>query len=105
MHFTLEDIVRQFDSATFARGERYARDGMVVDVDFVDNMITGEVEGSYQNVYKLTIYLESRRSGLVFDSDCSCPIGGDCKHVVAVLLCALQELDTAPKDGLPPVAE
>ncbi len=105
MHFTLQDIVRQFDSATFARGERYARDGMVVDLDFVDNMITGEVEGSYQNVYEQTIYLESGRSGLVFDSDCSCPVGGDCKHVVAVLLCALQELDAAAKDGLPPVAE
>ena len=105
MHYTLEDIVRQFDSATFARGERYARQGMVVDVDFFDSMITGEVEGSYNNVYEQTIFVEAGRHGIRFDSDCSCPVGGACKHVVAVLLHGLEQRKAGARDGLPPVAE
>ncbi|QOY95129.1 helicase [Massilia sp. UMI-21] len=106
MQFTLEDIVRQFDPTTFARGERYASEGRVIAADVFDKMITGEVEGSGYQVYRQTIFVEADRRGVVrFDSECSCPMFGHCKHVVAVLLVALQEIDPAATHGLSPAAE
>ncbi|MFC0253631.1 DEAD/DEAH box helicase [Massilia consociata] len=105
MYFTLEDIVRQFDPTTFARGERYAREDMVINVEFFDNVIEGEVEGSQNNVYQQTIVVEAGRHGVRFDSECSCPMEADCKHVVAVLLAGLQAFEADATDGLPPAAE
>lgn len=45
MNFTIEDIVLQFDPATFARGEAYARPGMVIDTLRGSDVIEGEADG------------------------------------------------------------
>jgi superfamily II DNA or RNA helicase len=108
MEFTREDVQRQFDSGTFARGEAYARKGNVIDVGVDDDAIDGEVEGSNHAVYQQTIYLKAGRHGVAFVGACSCPMGHNCKHVVAVLLASLELAEAAstmPGMALPLQAE
>ncbi|MCD6578895.1 SWIM zinc finger family protein [bacterium] len=66
----------------YERGVDYFESGMIKKVIELDNIIKAEVEGSSFNSYKVKI---------IFDDDkihysCSCPFGGVCKHIVAVLL-------------------
>jgi len=107
MKFTLDDIVRQFNPATFARGEAYARNGNVFGVDRHGDRIDGEVGGSGDRVYLQTIHLKAGRRGVEFHGDCSCPMDHNCKHVVAVLLASLEQGEDAPAatSALPAVAE
>ncbi|WP_040787612.1 DEAD/DEAH box helicase [Massilia niastensis] len=96
MHFTPEDLVRQFDPATFARGEGYARKGMVVSVRREGDRFHGEVSGSGANVYQQSIRLAAGRHGLKVEGSCSCPMSYNCKHVVAVLLASLKQAERLP---------
>ena len=66
MEFTHDDIRRQFDPGTFARGEEYVRKGRVIsiDIEFPDTL-HGEVEGSGGKTYRQ----EMRVRG-----DWSCPM-------------------------------
>ncbi|WP_311222258.1 MULTISPECIES: DEAD/DEAH box helicase [unclassified Acidovorax] len=51
-------------------------------------VIEGEVEGSAGAPYSTRVVLEVDTTGRVlrFDGDCSCPVGVDCKHSVALAL-------------------
>jgi superfamily II DNA or RNA helicase len=91
MEFTRDDITRQFDPGTFARGEAYARKGMVIEIALEGDRIYGEVEGSGDNRYRQTIRVKSGKGGVRFSGDCSCPMTHNCKHVVAVLLTELEQ--------------
>jgi superfamily II DNA or RNA helicase len=96
MHFARADIVFQFDPGTFARGEAYARDGMVIDLRQEGDRIIGKVGGSGGSVYQQRIHLAPSPRGVRFDGDCSCPMSHNCKHVVAVLLDSLKRAGSAP---------
>jgi uncharacterized Zn finger protein len=81
-----EAAVRQrATDTTFERGYDYYRDGAVLEVERRGNQILAEVEGSSYEPYRVSITLSEH--GIV-DADCTCPYdwGGDCKHIVAVLL-------------------
>ena len=84
-----------FDDATLQRGRSLGRRGAVLERDFdpEDRVIAGIVEGSGENEYEVRISLGNWHQhpslGLVVDDligECSCPVGFDCKHVVALLL-------------------
>jgi len=110
MRLTAEDIRRQFDAGTFARGEDYARRGKVLDVGMDGDTVTGVVEGSGGAVYLQVIERNIGRNGLRIAGDCSCPMTRNCKHVVAVLLAALELAggdagEDAPASELPVGAE
>jgi superfamily II DNA or RNA helicase len=108
MDFARADMVGQFDPGTFARGEAYARDGMVIAFSRERDRIDGEVMGSGDMVYRQAIRLAAGPRGVRFDGRCSCPMGHNCKHVVAVLLDVLGQDRSAPADagtGLPVQAE
>jgi len=102
MHFTRADIVPQFDPGAFARGEAYARDGMVIEVRREGERIIGKVGGSGGSVYQQRIKLKADQRGVRFDGTCSCPMSHNCKHVVAVLLDSLK--GTAPMPTPAPAA-
>jgi superfamily II DNA or RNA helicase len=101
MEFTRDDIRRQFDPGTFARGEAYARQDRVVEIDVDGDRIYGAVVGSGSSLYQQTIRVKSDKRGARFSGDCSCPMTYNCKHVVAVLLTEL-EYGT---EGVPAEAE
>ena len=79
-----------FDSATVQRGLRVLGAGLVRSVDIEKRHINAEV-GSEQlatRVYRQRIVLD----GDLLYSDCSCPVGNDCKHVAAVILAIMDQV-------------
>ncbi|MGF1654100.1 MAG: SNF2-related protein [Actinomycetales bacterium] len=76
------------DSGTLARGRDYARRGRVRDLRRLPGELRAEVLGS-GHVYRTHVTPYAGRSRRrTFVGTCSCPVGEDCKHVVAVLLTA-----------------
>jgi superfamily II DNA or RNA helicase len=100
MHFDLNDVLRNFDSGTYARGQGYARGGKVrqLVLEDNDNRIESKVSGSAGHLYRQSIEVRNGRKGIRFEGDCSCPVGYNCKHVVAALLNCLEQAD-ADADG------
>src|SRR5579871_3186783 len=64
----------------------------------------GLVEGSVLQPYAVTVTWSDNGRGLYIDDVCSCPIGGGCKHAVALILTARSpEPPTEPiEPRLPP---
>jgi superfamily II DNA or RNA helicase len=82
------DIRRTYSSGSFKRGVEYYRQGRVkvTHVSADGSAIEGRVRGSMR--YDVAVSIEPDDGGGVgIISDCTCPLGGDCKHAVA-LLCA-----------------
>ena len=67
------------------RGEEYAAGGTVLTAVRQGNILRGEVEGSSEEPYDVTVVLGARG---VNRAACTCPYdwGGHCKHIVALLL-------------------
>ena len=89
------DIASSFSSAYLIRGYQYYRDNKVSTLDISPNgtCITTLVAGSNNNRYRVNILLQTQPTGQVLVSGgCSCPIGHNCKHVVATLIKAQAEL-------------
>jgi uncharacterized Zn finger protein len=68
--------------AVFERGTNYHDEGRIRRLDRFGDLVTAAVSGS--NLYDVTVDFGGRS----IDTRCTCPYdgGGDCKHVVAVLL-------------------
>ncbi|MFC1717619.1 SWIM zinc finger domain-containing protein, partial [Candidatus Poribacteria bacterium] len=79
------DIRERATDASFDRGYEYYRDGAVLEIEFRGNQVAAEVEGSDYDPYQVSISLSEH--GIEYAA-CTCPYdwGGDCKHIVAVLL-------------------
>ncbi|MFB6123080.1 MAG: SWIM zinc finger domain-containing protein, partial [Haloferacaceae archaeon] len=82
MNVDRETIQNRSTDAAFERGENYRDEGRIQRLDRFDDLVTAAVSGS--NLYDVTVDF----SGRGIDTRCTCPYdgGGDCKHVVAVLL-------------------
>lgn len=74
------------DPGSFERGVAYHRKGRVLNLQDRGQQITGKVVGSGA-IYD-TVIEKLPGGGVGFVDDCSCPIGGGCKHVVALVLAA-----------------
>jgi len=78
----IEDIEELFDSEIFGRGEEYFEEGLVKDIELIDDKtLIGTVIGN--DKYKVTISIDS--DGEIV-CDCTCPCDFNCKHAVALLL-------------------
>jgi len=68
--------------AVFDRGQNYRDEGRIQRIDRFDDIVTATVSGS--KLYDVTVEFVGRS----IHTRCTCPYdgGGDCKHVVAVLL-------------------
>lgn len=77
--------------AVFKRGKTYADEGQVQRLDRFGDLVTANVVGS--KLYDVTVDF----SGNSIETQCTCPYdgGGDCKHIVAVLL---EIVDCPPQD-------
>ncbi|MDT3440375.1 MULTISPECIES: DEAD/DEAH box helicase [unclassified Pseudofrankia] len=88
---TVVGLREAVSDATYARGSSYALRGNVVDIrwDEAAGELLGRVRGSGLRPYSTIVRFEgdgaSRRFGTGL---CSCPVGADCKHVVALVLAA-----------------
>jgi uncharacterized Zn finger protein len=82
MNVDRETIQNRSTDAVFERGENYRAEGRIQRLDRFDELVTAAVSGS--KLYDVTVEFGGRS----IDTRCTCPYdgGGDCKHVVAVLL-------------------
>jgi len=72
---------------TFSRGAAYVREGRVQRVSGTGGgALLGEVRGSGRGTYS-TLVTPAQRAR-AWSGRCSCPVGSNCKHAVAVLLAA-----------------
>ncbi len=89
----LRDFEAHFSATSLERGARYARGNRVLSVawDEHEQTLSARVVGQGA-VYSTTAYFEDDGDGVEFvEGECSCPIGLNCKHVVAVVLAATSQ--------------
>ncbi len=87
MKLTKRNILENFDGGTYSRGFEYYKSKMVAEYNAQEDeggdiFIESKVEGS--EFYSQEISLVDFNDMLI-NSDCSCPVGHNCKHAVAVL--------------------
>lgn len=88
--------IKGWVGTTYAqRGRDYYHRGQVVRVKWKGDSLTGQVQGSEPRPYRVTVLFD----GAHIDSQCSCPIGGDCKHVAALLYAAMHDRPPKKKKG------
>jgi len=101
--FTTSELEKAFSRTYFTRGQAYFRKGMVLDLDVYDKgrlavSFTSEVEGSFEPYDQdITITKESRVGPPDVAGYCSCPVGYNCKHVVAACLQYQEESEHASR--------
>ncbi|WP_218257932.1 SWIM zinc finger family protein [Saccharolobus shibatae] len=78
-------IIERFGYSTFDKGKEYYNENRVLSAFINGDLLEGVVVGT--NVYRTSVLLSD------LSNKCSCPLGGDCKHVVALLLFYLKNSD------------
>ncbi|GAB3127113.1 DEAD/DEAH box helicase [Glaciibacter psychrotolerans] len=92
------EIARLVGSQAFSRGERYARNGNVLETTWFGDgtQLFATVAGSGTTPYSVTVTFSMTASGAVARASgvCTCPMKGNCKHVAAVLVASLSLPET-----------
>ena len=93
--FRPESLLRLTDNATWSRGMALYRGQRAVlrlDVERIENSwrLSGKVQGSQPRPYELSVKLSLSSLGevIAWSSICSCPVGSQCKHGVALTITA-----------------
>jgi len=75
---------------SFERGQRYFKDGAIVEPLLQGNELRAECAGSDDEPYELSVEFDKKG---VAEMDCTCPYdqGGACKHLVALLLTCIRQ--------------
>ncbi len=97
-----ELLAALYDSGALARGRAYAADGRVQALTVGPGSLRAVCRGSGRNTYLVRVRWHDSGRGIYLDDDCSCPLGGQCKHCVATVLEA--RLQAGPPDELGAVA-
>ena len=98
-----EDAVRtRASQQSFARGRDYFESSNMIGVTWRDGQLSAQVQGSDWESYKVRVRFDGQEIG---DADCTCPYdwGGDCKHIVAVLLFLVHKPELI--EQRPPIAD
>lgn len=91
--FRQQDIERNFDSATFARGQKYFEQEMVLSAELGPGGLSvhGTTLGRGDNQYDTSIEFKKQGKFIKLESFCHCPVATQCKHAVALLLTLLDQ--------------
>ena len=90
-----------FDPGTFQRARAYWQAGKVIKLEYSEDLaqISAQVWGEALSPYRQFISLKPHGAEWRLTDTCSCPIGGRCKHVLAVLL-KLKQVYEQQQQGL-----
>jgi superfamily II DNA or RNA helicase len=82
-------IIQNFGSVYAQRGSSYQKEKRVEITSLLEKpgghiIISARVTGSQSKPYRVVLTLVSQSEELWLDGNCSCPVGGDCKHCAAV---------------------
>ncbi len=86
-----EHVGRLVDGSSFMHGSDYYESGNIRNPVRKGKKLRGECYGSREQPYKIRVVL---KDGGIEDASCSCPRGGFCKHIVALLLQYVHEPDS-----------
>jgi len=84
-------LARGTDSGSYQRGSRYFRDGHAT-VGAVKRLpdggvlLEGTCKGSEVEPYRQNVEISREQNRIALHGDCSCPVGLNCKHVVALVM-------------------
>ena len=79
-------IFAGYDPRSVERGIRYAAEGRVEIIDMGDDWASGDVAGTRSTPYQVELDWHRTARGLTIKDDCTCPLGGSCKHAVALIV-------------------
>lgn len=101
-----------FGSASMTRGKMYAHAGRVTiqTVEPDGHAASAAVRGSDPHIYSTTVTLgETRAGGIHIVGTCSCPVGFNCKHAVALIVAVRGSITASepepPPDHAPPLSQ
>ncbi|GLS90638.1 helicase/SNF2 family domain protein [Psychromonas marina] len=86
---TQQDISTSFGRNIIDRGTLYFKESRVLSCDFDEqqNKLSGSIKGSSDTPYQTSAMIKpSNKGGFIIHSTCSCRVGWNCKHAVALLL-------------------
>ena len=91
-NITEDQIKDRCTKNVFSRGEGYFYNEAIENAIFHDSTLSATCQGSEDTPYRVSVELTP--TGIA-DAACSCPYdwGGDCKHIVALLLTYIHEID------------
>lgn len=96
-----EAQVRKLTGAgSFERGQRYFKNGAVIEPILQGKELRAQCAGSRYEPYELSVTFDKQG---VAELDCSCPQGGACKHLVALLLTLVHQPDAIHR--VPPLKQ
>src|SRR5258706_13460324 len=88
-HYSRADIERWLGAAEVRKGEAFWR--AVSRLEVGADRISGLVRGTAPRPYRTSIHFVSdMHDGFRPMTACSCPVGGACKHVAALLLAGIE---------------
>lgn len=98
-------LARETDAASWRRGSRYFRDARatLTEVERLPDggmRLIGTCRGTEVEPYRQRIEIRGEGNRIELDGECSCPVGYNCKHVVALVLTwqALAPREPAARD-------
>ncbi|MCF6300489.1 MAG: DEAD/DEAH box helicase [Proteobacteria bacterium] len=104
MKLTTYQISEAFDFGAYSRGKQYFLNDEVISCIVISSsadkaQLISKVAGSYKSFYVQTImitHIKHRKTA--FQGDCSCPVGYNCKHVVAACFQYQHDITYKPED-------
>ena len=103
----LPSLMLHCDTATYARGLELYRNQRVLalSIEPLEDvwLLVGNVQGSARHPYEVSIEVKRSPDGRVleWDSDCTCPVGYQCKHGVALMIKAAYKGQQVLGNALP----
>ncbi|HTQ76413.1 MAG TPA: SWIM zinc finger family protein, partial [Burkholderiales bacterium] len=88
IQYDRKQITAWLDAYTVAKARDYGQ--AVSDLQWQgDDILAGKVQGTRSRPYNVRVWFNDPDDDLWIESECSCPVGGHCKHVAALLLAGL----------------
>lgn len=97
---TEAQVKKLTDAGSFERGQRYFKNGSIIEPVLQGNELRAQCAGSRYEPYELSVTFDKKG---VAELDCSCPQGGVCKHLVALLLTYVHQPDAMHR--VPPLEQ
>jgi superfamily II DNA or RNA helicase len=102
-HLRLGDAtaLAAYDSASVERGVRYAAERRVTVTEMEPGWAVGLVQGTRLEPYQVELTWRDGPQGLMVSDVCDCPLGGRCKHAVALIFTVMRQQALAATDHEP----
>ena len=101
--FTRAELIAQFTASEISKAQSIRREGKIKALTASEDgsRASGRVRGTQGNVYEQVMRVTRVGRALKIEGVCSCPVGFECKHVLALLL-ELVDRQPVPEKAVKP---